>query len=282
MCWPIMRMEDSFCRCPLCIGHLGSKLVTFYPRNQGMPTHHALIMLFRARDGRTPGGDGRSPDHRDAHAAVSAAATKLLLGRRLLPATSGSGVQARSHLEAMRWFGIRRRSVWSPHNAPLRAETRLALGGIREDAVRGAMWCLGDGRASVLSGRWLSPGVHVNAVAPKATADRRGSAVGRATALTCTPGDSHRPTAPVAESRPDDHHIAPRTGLRGCRRAHAGVSARRRGVVRTPDPNVVEIPNQPHRLQMAPACTPDPRSPGRGVGEQGACRAAETAACASR
>src|SRR5204863_3310988 len=30
---------------------LGAKLVTFYPNNQGVPTHHAIIELFRPETG---------------------------------------------------------------------------------------------------------------------------------------------------------------------------------------------------------------------------------------
>src|SRR5215208_1969314 len=30
-------------------GALGAKLVTFYPQNQGIPTHHATILLFKLR-----------------------------------------------------------------------------------------------------------------------------------------------------------------------------------------------------------------------------------------
>src|SRR3989442_5007472 len=32
-------------------GALGAKLVTFYPDNQGVPTHHAVIVLFRPETG---------------------------------------------------------------------------------------------------------------------------------------------------------------------------------------------------------------------------------------
>ncbi|MEO6508054.1 MAG: ornithine cyclodeaminase family protein, partial [Chthoniobacterales bacterium] len=30
---------------------LGAKLVTFFPNNQGIPTHHAMILLFRPETG---------------------------------------------------------------------------------------------------------------------------------------------------------------------------------------------------------------------------------------
>ena len=50
---------------PAYAGALGAKLVTFYPNNQGVPTHHALILLFRPETGEPqssaerPGGADR-------------------------------------------------------------------------------------------------------------------------------------------------------------------------------------------------------------------------------
>src|ERR1043166_7962078 len=83
---------------------LGIKLVTFYPPNadRGIPTHMAMILLFE-RDTGTPLAvmDGRLITEMRT-AAVSAAATKLLAspGAHVL-AILGSGVQARSHFEAL-------------------------------------------------------------------------------------------------------------------------------------------------------------------------------------
>ena len=36
---------------PAYAGALGAKLVTFYPQNEGLPTHHAVILLFRPETG---------------------------------------------------------------------------------------------------------------------------------------------------------------------------------------------------------------------------------------
>src|SRR4029450_8960104 len=100
-------------------GALGAKLVTFYPNNQGVPTHHALILLFRPETGEPlVTMDGRLITEMRT-AAVSAVAPKLLgraggAGRAVL----GAGVQARSHLEAMRRVRtFREIRVWSPRNA---------------------------------------------------------------------------------------------------------------------------------------------------------------------
>src|SRR5437667_12789311 len=97
---------------------LGLKAVTFYPSNagRGIPTHMATIFLVDPQSG-TPLAimDGRLITEMRT-AAVSAAATKLLASpdAKIL-AILGSGVQARSHVEAL---GLVRNfeeiRVWSP------------------------------------------------------------------------------------------------------------------------------------------------------------------------
>src|SRR5437764_12895344 len=84
---------------------LGQKIVTFYPPNseKGIPTHMALIVLNDPQTG-TPLAvmDGRLITEMRT-AAVSAAATKLLAPKNSkVLAILGSGVQARSHVEALR------------------------------------------------------------------------------------------------------------------------------------------------------------------------------------
>ena len=94
---------------------LGAKLVTFYPNNEGLPTHHAVIQLFRAETGEPlVTMDGRLITEMRT-AAASAAATQVLAHARVsVLAILGSGVQARSHLEAMRAVRtLRRVRVWS-------------------------------------------------------------------------------------------------------------------------------------------------------------------------
>src|SRR3954465_13080963 len=49
---PVAAHEGFFATMPAATpGALGAKLVTFYPGNQGIPTHHALIQLFRPETG---------------------------------------------------------------------------------------------------------------------------------------------------------------------------------------------------------------------------------------
>lgn len=150
-------------------GALGAKLVTFYPGNQGMPTHHALIMLFRPDTGEPlVTMDGRLITEMRT-AAVSAVATQQLARPDAsVLAILGSGVQAGSHLEALRLVrAFREVRVWSPRNGRAFAERH----GIRafdsaEAAVRGAdvVVVATSSQSPVLHGEWLAPGTHVNAV----------------------------------------------------------------------------------------------------------------------
>src|SRR4051812_33535773 len=84
---------------------LGQKIVTFYPPNaaKGIHTHMALIILNDPQTGEPLSVmDGRLITEMRT-AAVSAAATKLLAPKNSkVLAILGSGVQARSHFEALR------------------------------------------------------------------------------------------------------------------------------------------------------------------------------------
>ena len=150
-------------------GGLGAKLVTFFPGNVGLPTHHATILLFDPGSGAPLAMlDGRLITEMRT-AAVSAVATRHLArpDARVL-AILGSGVQAGSHLEALRLVrDLEEVRVWSPRNAAAFA----ARHGVRAaasvpEAVRGAdlIVVATSARTPVLRGKWLSPGAHVNAV----------------------------------------------------------------------------------------------------------------------
>jgi len=151
---------------------LGLKAVTFYPSNieRGIPTHMATIFLVDPQTG-TPLAimDGRLITEMRT-AAVSAAATKLLASpdAKVL-AILGSGVQARSHVEALRL--VRRFEeirVWSPtkEHADQFASEISATAMSAEKAVRGAdvVVTVTNSKEPVLRGSWLKPGCHVNAV----------------------------------------------------------------------------------------------------------------------
>jgi len=156
-------------------GALGAKLVTFYPGNQGVPTHHAMIVLFRPETGEPlVTMDGRFITEMRT-AAVSAVASQLLARPEAsVLGILGSGVQARSHLEALRLVrAFRDIRVWSPRNARAFAKQfGIHAAPSAAEAVRGAdvVVVATTSQTPVLSGAWLSPGTHVNAVgAPRPT-----------------------------------------------------------------------------------------------------------------
>src|SRR5437867_1542785 len=151
---------------------LGLKAVTFYPSNaeRGIPTHMATIFLVDPQTG-TPLVimDGRLITEMRT-AAVSAAATKLLASpdAKVL-AILGSGVQARSHVEALRLVRQFEDSrVWSPtiEHAKRFAQEIGAIAMSAEEAVRDAdvVVTATNSKTPVLKGDWLKPGCHVNAV----------------------------------------------------------------------------------------------------------------------
>ena len=148
---------------------LGAKLVTFYPNNRGIPTHHAIIQLFRPETGEPLiMMDGRLITEMRT-AAASAAATKVLARPNAsVLAILGSGVQANSHLEALRLVRtFREIRVWSPRSARSFAEQHgVSAAASAEEAVRGAdvVVVATSSKTPVLLGKWLVSGAHINAV----------------------------------------------------------------------------------------------------------------------
>ena len=151
---------------------LGQKIVTFYPPNaeKGIHTHMALIVLNEPETGRPLAVmDGRLITEMRT-AAVSAAATNLLAAKDAkILAILGSGVQARSHLEALRLVrNFAEVRVWSQTKA--RAEEFAKESGAKvmsaEGAIRGAdvVVTVTSSKTPVLKGAWLKPGSHVNAI----------------------------------------------------------------------------------------------------------------------
>src|SRR5438270_13279883 len=123
---------------------LGQKIVTFYPPNaeKGIATHMALIVLNDKETGEPLAVmDGRLITEMRT-AAVSAAATKLLAPKNSkVLAILGSGVQARSHVEALRLVrNFEEIRVWSQtkEHAQRFAKEIGATAMSDEGAVRGA------------------------------------------------------------------------------------------------------------------------------------------------
>ena len=151
---------------------LGLKAVTFYPSNaeRGIPTHMATIFLIDPQTGMPLAiMDGRLITEMRT-AAVSAAATKLLAApdSKVL-AILGSGVQARSHAEALRLVrNFEEIRVWSStrEHAKQFAEEIGAKAVSPEEAVREAdvVVTVTNSKTPVLKGLWLKSGCHVNAI----------------------------------------------------------------------------------------------------------------------
>jgi ornithine cyclodeaminase/alanine dehydrogenase-like protein (mu-crystallin family) len=151
---------------------MGLKLVSLYPRNAGtaVPTVMAMVLLLRPDTGEPIAFlDGNALTAMRT-AAVSAAVTDRLasVDSHVL-ALLGSGVAARTHLEALsqvRKFDEVR--VWSRtrRNADRFAAEHGAKAMDAESAVRGAdvVVTATPARQPILEGAWLKRGAHVNAI----------------------------------------------------------------------------------------------------------------------
>jgi ornithine cyclodeaminase/alanine dehydrogenase-like protein (mu-crystallin family) len=182
---PVLRIPDSpnaFAVMPAYskpLNAIGAKLITVFPENHGsaFDSHQGIVVLF-------DGGRGNPAAIMDAAsitairtAAVSGVATKLLARRdAAVLAILGAGVQARTHIEAMMAVrSFRRIRVWSRTSAHARdvAADAASRFDVEADAAPDAhtavehadvICTVTASREPVLSGAWLRPGVHVNAV----------------------------------------------------------------------------------------------------------------------
>ena len=158
---------------------MGAKLVTVFNGNEarGLPSHLATILLLDPETGALLAlMDGRYITEART-AAVSAVATRhLARANASMLAILGSGVQARSHLEAyaaVRALGDVR--VWSPRQASRErfvsemtphARVPLRATSTAEEAVRGAdlVVLATSSPGPVVEVSWISPGTHIVSV----------------------------------------------------------------------------------------------------------------------
>ena len=154
---------------------LGLKVVSIFPGNHGtgFDSHQGVVMLFDTRHGSPKAILDASSITAIRTAAVSGVATRALAREDAGDlALLGSGVQAATHLAAMRAVRkLRRVRVWSRNlanaqrfaeKAPIAVEVAATV----RDAVDGAdLICTTTAaREPVLEGAWLAPGAHINAV----------------------------------------------------------------------------------------------------------------------
>lgn len=158
---------------------LGIKVITVFPGNHGteIDAHQGVVLLFDPENGLPLCIMDASEVTAIRTAAATGVATKALAREDAVElAILGSGVQARTHLEAMLLVRpIRRTRVFSPTPAHAEAFARegsarhgveIQVAATAEAAVRDAdiVCTVTSSREPVLRGDWLRPGTHVNAV----------------------------------------------------------------------------------------------------------------------
>jgi len=158
---------------------VGLKVVTVFPGNHGTEydSHQGAVMLFEAEHGSLLALIDASAITAIRTAAVSGVATRLLARENASDlAILGSGVQARTHLEAMLHARpLRRVRVWSKTLEYVQAfaERESRRHGIKiepmesaREAVEGAdiICTTTSAREPVLRGDWIALGAHINAV----------------------------------------------------------------------------------------------------------------------
>ena len=149
------------------------KTVCVFPDNpeRGLDAHQGTVTLFDGETGETRAIMNASAITAIRTAAVSAVATRLLAredAREL--GILGAGVQARSHLEALRlvrdFDTVRIFSPTAAHAQALAKEAGAEAVGSAQEAVSGADIVVTATSAvdPVLRREWLKPGAHVNVI----------------------------------------------------------------------------------------------------------------------
>ncbi|HVB38988.1 MAG TPA: ornithine cyclodeaminase family protein, partial [Vicinamibacterales bacterium] len=179
---PVDPVKSFMAVMPAYLAHppaLGTKLVTVFHDNaaKGLPSHLATIVLMDPTTGALIAVmDGRYITEART-AAVSAVSSRLLAspGASTL-ALIGSGVQARSHLEALgRVHALKDVRVWSPNAQHVRqfideergrTTATLTASASAADAVRGAdlVVLVTASATPVIEAGWVKPGAHVISV----------------------------------------------------------------------------------------------------------------------
>jgi alanine dehydrogenase len=181
----VLRLPDgksAFAVMPAYLGAspaVGAKVITVFPDNRGtaFDSHQGAVLLFEAEHGSLAAMMDASSITAIRTAAVSGLATRLLARESASTlAILGSGVQARTHLEAMCAVRpVRRVRVWSRNRDAVRrfAESESRRHGVSVEPAASAREAVNDAdivctvtasREPVVAGPWLAEGAHVNAV----------------------------------------------------------------------------------------------------------------------
>ncbi len=166
---------------------VGTKAITVFPKNykEKKPSHQGVILVFETNNGSLKAvvdGEGITALRT---AAVSAVATRALSKEDCKTlGILGTGVQARSHLEAMLLVkDIKTVNVWSIYydesvnfakEMSEKFDVEIVPCSEVEDAVKDAdiICTVTAAKTPILLGRWLKPGVHINAIGACGPRDR--------------------------------------------------------------------------------------------------------------
>jgi len=165
---------------------LGVKAISVFAGNEGTAhdSHQGAVLLFDPDHGALVAIMDAGAITAVRTAAVSAVATRLLARPDASDlAMVGAGVQAHSHLEAMRAVrSVRRVRVWSRTAARATEFARqydasdltvIAVATPREAVEQADLVCtVTSAREPVLMGDWLAPGAHLNVVGASVAAAR--------------------------------------------------------------------------------------------------------------
>ena len=154
-------------------GILETKLVSVFPGNHevGLPTHQATIALFDDETGKPLAlMDGTEITAVRTGASSAVASRALAREDARVLAVLGAGVQARSHIDAMRRVRelaeVRVASRTLEHAQALAEEIGGTPYASFEEAVDGAdiVCACTDAGEPIVSAAWLAPGMHVTSV----------------------------------------------------------------------------------------------------------------------
>lgn len=161
------------------IDAVGLKVITVFPGNHGTKydSHQGAVLLFETGNGQLVSIMDASSITAIRTAAVSGLATRLLARKDATTlAILGSGVQARTHLAAMREVrALKKIIVWSRNadhadqfarrESPRCGIDVAVASSVQEAVAEADIVCTTTAsRDPILEGIWIRPGTHINAV----------------------------------------------------------------------------------------------------------------------
>lgn len=202
----------------------GMKLVTVVPRNHdlGLPSHLATIVLLNQETGALEAIlDGRYITEARTAAVSAVSARHLARKDACIVSIIGSGVQARSHADALsRVLDIRELRVWSPTAAKREAAATeiRSLTGVKVDAAASAQAAT-DGAdvvvlvtssaTPVIENSWIARGTHVVGVGACRPNQREmpGALIARARLVVDSRDAAMKEAGDILLAQQEGHHV---------------------------------------------------------------------------